>query len=90
MNSNPPFQKIPVSDQVTERSEIDLRTLQQLVHGHDLLCCAELRGLVRILQIGPHRIRFRHLFLQDCLHLLKDVVHSFIFSVGNQCLHQLF
>ena len=73
----------------SEHTEIDLCTLQQLVHGHDPLRCTEFRGLVRILQIGPHLIRFRHLFPQDCLYLLKDVVHSFLFGVGNQCLQQL-
>ena len=86
----PGLLQLLITDQVTERSEIDLRTLQQLVHGHDLLRCTEFRGLVRILQIGSQRILFRHLFPQDCLHLPKDVVHSFIFSVSSQCLQQLF
>ena len=71
-----------VTDQITECSEIDLRTLQQLVHHHDLLFCAELRGFVRVLQIGSHRIFLRHRLSQDFPHLPQDIVQGFSLRIG--------
>lgn len=79
-----------IADQIAERPEIDLHALQQLVYSHNLLLCAERRGLVRVLQIGLYRLFLRHLFSQDFPHFPKDIFQSFFLCIVSQGTQQLF